>query len=418
MAQTRRFPLAFVSLLMAIGTVVTTHGAHSTDPQVPAAAVGVEARPSDQPNPDRTLKLTVVSKADNSPLPEATVWVRTTGGKIHTWEGNTDDQGHYLVVPPSEATRGFDVMVACAGYVTSGVQGGAGLADYTMELEPAETIGGIVRDEQGQPIEGARVLATAYPFLASWPELYASRNSEGPIATTDGQGRWRSDSLPAKARPEARVRVLLTHSDHIMSELDTTASQARAFSSVQVMKTGLSVSGRVLSPFGRPVPGAMVTVGLRPWAGLGLRPWEGMYLRLTTNADGKFYTGRCLDPLHPKAIVIVQASGLGIGTREIQVTREPPPQVIRLTRRRPIEGRVVDIHGRPLAGAIVISSQSAFDGLLCWDAETDGNGQFVWYDAPTDVTILLSASKPPFIPRRARAIYPGARELIFTLHAP
>ena len=148
----------------------------------------------------------------------------------------------------------------------------------------------------------------------TWPEIYASPDSGCAIATTDAQGRWRSDSLPANSPPKRRVRVLVTHSDHVMTEADTTAAECCAFSSVQVMKTGLSITGTVFSPFGRPVRDAAVVVGLRPWS--GLRPWEGMYLQLATDKDGKFHTGRCIDPLWPKWVLTVQATGLAIAARE------------------------------------------------------------------------------------------------------
>ncbi len=361
--------------------------------------------------------LTVVTKGSHTPVPGATVWVRTAGGRVHSWEGMTDDEGRYAVVPPGKAAHSFDITVACAGYVLSGVRSSVGVTDYTLELEPAETIGGTVRDQQGRPIEGARVFSTTYPAAYLSPEVYHSRNSGLAIATTDAQGRWRSNAVPVDARPDARVRVMVIHSDHIMGEFSATVAKTRAFESEQVMKSGLSISGTVLSPFGRPVPRAAVVVGVQPWA--GLRPWEGMYFRLSTDRNGQFRTGHCIDPSQKKTVLIVQASGLAWAAREIPVVpiAPPQPQIIRLTQRRPIEGRVVDSNGRPVEGAVVASSEYAFNGLLCWDAETDGKGHFVWYEAPTDVKILLNVFKPPFRPARGRAVDPGSREITITMQA-
>ena len=91
--------------------------------------------------------------------------------------------------------------------------------------------------------------------------------------------------------------------------------------------------------------------------------------------------------------------------------------MIRLTRRRPIEGRVVDTQGHALPGAIVTSSIYPFNGLLGWDTLTDNSGRFVWYDAPTDGTLLINIRKEPFQPLSV-TINPQERERTITLYDP
>ncbi len=109
------------------------------------------------------------------------------------------------------------------------------------------------------------MLPSPSEFNTIWPEIYASPNSSLAVATTDAQGHWRANALPEDSGPDATVVVLVTHPDHITSQLRTTAAKARAFSIEQVMKTGVSVSGTVLSPLGRPVPGATVVVTMPQW---------------------------------------------------------------------------------------------------------------------------------------------------------
>jgi peroxiredoxin len=411
MATMQRIALA-LSIAIGAGFVASNDRA---DAPVPARAAGAQQpQQADQPEHDRTLRLQAFSKADGSPLAGATVWVRAARGRIHTWEGTTDDQGRYELVLPGQTMTGFDIVVAHAGvahagYVTRRATGGP-LPNYVVALEESETIGGTVRDEEGHPIEGARVLPTPSESNLIWPEIYASPNSSLAIATTDAQGRWRADALPANAGPAATLMVLVSHRDHITTQLRTTAEKARTFSIEQVMKTGLSVSGTVLSPFGRPVPDASVVVTTPPW--------EGMFLRFTTDKNGQFHSGRCLDPLRTKPVMTVLASGLAMAAREIALTADSPPQVVRLTRRRPIEGQVVDAQGRPVAGAAVSPSQRAFTVMLDWDAETDSDGRFAWRDAPTTGTILLDISKPNYRPVRERAVDSEAREFTITLHHP
>ena len=331
-------------------------------------------------------------------------------GRIHTWEGKTDDRGRYALVLPGQATTRLDIFVAHAGYVMGGVTSVGPRANYTMALERSETIGGIVRDEQGRPIEGARVFPWYFEVDRIWPEIYTSPNSSLAIATTDAQGRWRADALPANAGPDATLMVLVTHPDQIATQLPTTADKARAFSIEQVMKKGVAVSGAVMSPFGRPVEGATVVVTVPPS--------ERMFLRLATDKNGQFHSGRCFDPLRTKPVMTVLVPGLAMAAREIVVRPDGPAQIVRLTGRRPVEGRVVDSQGRPVVGAAVSPSPSTFKGMLDWAAETGPDGRFVWYDAPTTATILLDVSEPSFRPVRERAVDPETGELTITLHHP
>jgi Carboxypeptidase regulatory-like domain len=143
-----------------------------------------------------------------------------------------------------------------------------------------------------------------------------------------------------------------------------------------------------------------------------------MFLRFTTDKNGQFRSSRCFDPLRYKPVLTIQAPGLAMAARAIDVKPDAPPHVVRLTRRRPIEGRVIDVQGRPVVGAAVLTSRNNFQGLLDWEADTDSNGRFVWYDAPSTGAILFDVSKPTFGPVWARAVDPAAGEVTITLRHP
>jgi hypothetical protein len=164
----------------------------------------------------------------------------------------------------------------------------------------------------------------------------------------------------------------------------------------------------VLSPFGRPVRAAAVTVATPPW--------DGTLIRLATDKEGGFRSGHVLDPHWSEVELAVQAPGLAWAVREVPLTPPLSPQVVRLTPRRPLEGRVVDGRGRPLAGAVVSSSWSYFKGLLAWDARADADGRFLWREAPTDGVILVEAFKGSFRSINKSIIRPGADEVTITMH--
>ncbi len=402
------------SLVIAAILPVTALVASGSQPAAPArlSARPKLARSEEVPEPKhvRTVTLEVVGEDDGVSLPGAMVFVRGKGGLTYTWEGATDEQGRFTIVPPSESTLSFNIVVAPVGYDRGYVSTVSQPAPIVVKLKRAEVIGGVVRDAQGRPIEGARVFPRIHRFAQVWPEIEASSNSRCMIATTNADGRWRSDALPVGTRPDAQIRVRVTHPDHEVAEWRTSARQARAFTSEQVMKPGGAISGKVLNPFGRPVRRATVVV-VPP-------PWDSQYLTLTTDEDGRFHSGSRLRPEWRNLVLLVQASGLAWAVHEVAVTPEMPPQVIRLTRRRPLEGRVVDAQGRPVAGVVVASDREFLDGLLGWEAASDEAGRFVWYDAPTTGELCLNVFESGHRATSQTIARPDAGEVTITLPHP
>ncbi len=390
-ARAKWVALVFVSVAQATGLAARGADRASTvDPLAARAELPLLVQ-EPKPKSERVLTLQVLDKTDSSPLRGAVVWVRSMGGRTHTWEGMTEDEGGCVVVPPDGATQGFDIVIAADGYTTA--HGSAGLngnAVFPVKLERAVAIGGLVRDGEGRPIAGARVFPVIYRFSRVWPEIYASPNSDRAIATTDDHGRWRSAALPTWMLGRDIFGVQVSHPEYVTCTFPSTAADARAFSSVQVMKPGVAISGTVLSPFGRPVREATVVASVPPR--------DGVFLRLTTDKDGKFRSSRCVDAGRPGLVLLVQAPGLAWAVHHVAAKGTGiPEQLIRLSRRRALEGRVVDGMGKAIAGAFVWSSRDVYGGLIEWQAETDANGQFVWQEAPIVGKLYLDILQPPFL---------------------
>ena len=401
MMTMKNVALAFaaVSIVIGAGLVANEAQSNTTTAQPPAAPV-VQPKPAEEPKSGRELKLEVIGASDRSPLAGANVWVRFTRGGTRVLQGATDEEGHYSIPLPEDTTYFLTVAVAHPGYVPIGFRwdGPKIPESYTLAMERGSTIGGSVRDEQGRPIEGARVL----------PEIGISMGSEVVGARTDARGRWLSDALADSVGPGVKVELRVTHPDHVTLGQVITAEEARAQATVQVMKTGGSVSGTVLSPTGRPVAGATVVVMYRHG--------DGKFGRLRTGEDGRFRSGRFLDPLWSEVMLTVQAEGFASVLRPLTNTPEIPPQVIKLTQRQPLRGRVVDSQGRPVPGAFVTPTSELGNGELDWEGMTDGEGRFQWLEAPTSGTIQLNVLKPSFRQILGREIDAGAREITLTLH--
>src|SRR5262249_2441054 len=218
----------------------------------PPAAQVPQPGAVETPKPGRILNLEVVSGADNVPLPGALVWIQINWTQPHTSQGQTDNEGHYAIGLPAGVFSWLRIGVVHPGFAPHELlwSGEEPIPDsYTVSLERGVPIGGIVRDEQGRPIAGARV------HLHVWArpprgghEADPDQLNEIAAAVPDDQGRWRPEASPASAAPGVKLDLLTTHPDHIALRQPVTAESLRALAIAGVMKTGRSVGGTVSSP--------------------------------------------------------------------------------------------------------------------------------------------------------------------------
>ena len=176
---------------------------------------------------------------------------------------------------------------------------------------------------------------------------------EVAAAVTDAQGRWESDALTAAEAARREVRLCfefwLTHPDYVAAIPEISIEQARARNSVQTMKRGGSLSGKVAGPDGRPIAGA--------WVVADQNTGNGISAHTETDDTGQFRFGRCLDPQGSPVVLTVLAPGLAAHSRTLLAAADIPAQVIQLdgapTLARP-RGR---LPGPSVAGAVVESTR-------------------------------------------------------------
>lgn len=134
----------------------------------------------------------------------------------------------------------------------------------TLELSPGGSISGIVVDERGLGIEGARVSSTKTGVATmdmesqryQRTERGAFAEADAPEALTDSTGAFTLAGLP-----EAHVRLWVDASEHISSysePVEVRAGQDSAGIEVSLEAIGPdnSIEGVVLDPFGEPLPHA------------------------------------------------------------------------------------------------------------------------------------------------------------------
>jgi len=336
----------------------------------------------------RTVFFHVVDQKTRQPLSGVVlkVWV---DGKI-TRQLTTDESGRMVIPLPEKGFERLTVTARSDGLVPMrvylrhfAVRETEIPRSYTLAMERGTSIGGIVRDEQGRPIEGVTVA-----LYESSPEDRGREalDLDGITARTDAQGRWHLDIIPA-ALDLGHLHFSYSHPEFLSLTAAVNIQpreepeQLRKRSVVTVLRKGITITGRVLDRDGHPIIGASVRLGDRFWLP-----------RTKTEAEGQFRIGNAPTG---KSFLTAQVPGHAPEMKSVDIHAGFLPVEFRLGPGRTISGRVVDALGRPVAGAFVGAFYWRGHQTLVWRANTDSEGQFHWDNAPSD-TVSLSVSKPGY----------------------
>jgi protocatechuate 3,4-dioxygenase beta subunit len=263
-----------------------------------------------------------------------------------------------------------------------------------LHFEPGTTIGGIVRDEAGHPVGGVTVRLHAPPTEYEGTNYVFDLGSP----TTDAQGRWRLDVAP---KDLAGVWGRTNHPHFRQS--DVVAS--RDLDSVTILKTGLTVMGRVIDAASRPLRGARAIVGHDTW---GTNAPTA-----TTNEQGQFTLENCD---RGPTIVTVQAEGFAPRFQDVRIDDRTAPVEFRMTEPGSVlRVRVVDAQGKPMAGAMFGADTWRNHRSIHFRVETGPDGRVAWRSAPRDV-VLYYAGKAEFMWKRDFPLTASDREQTIILY--
>ena len=267
-------------------------------------------------------------------LPGALVWVAYRRGRArlarHDRRAKDATRSRYRPGRPLSSRSSSPIPASrrssCDGMVEEPIP-----ESYTVALDRGVPIGGTVRatSKGGRSRGRGCTCRSGRPRRVGGRERYPGPESEVAAAVTDDQGRWRSEALPASAGPGVRLELVTTHPDHVGLKQSVTAEALRAFAAAGVMKTGRSLSGTVLSPTGRPVAGATVIVQSRSdrktLRRIRIRPGRAVPHRAVHRPDlERIHDGRSRPMDSPRFAQL------------LLVPPEIPPQVVRLSPRRPV----------------------------------------------------------------------------------
>lgn len=379
--------------------------------------------PKDADTNEFTMRVKVVDAVSGQPLPGAAVMV-PMGMPTHDrpstneWLFPADGQGVAVVRAPAAAVafNYFVLSVSNAGYSLKNISWQSPQqnrervdavrrivpAEHTVRMERWQTIGGFVKDERGQPIEGIRIVASgtgaaAYSYAddGAAREYSALNREEKNAAVSDARGFWRYDQFP---RDMVRFSIDAIRPDRSQMRFVTPSHDARfptepgelvemaallATNAVLQLKEGVTIRGVVVDEAGKPIAGALVME--RSGDSLG-----NQILVTTNDARGRFELPHRTGMQY---LLTASAAGYSIQSTGVTVSAESPELKIVLSIAQPLRLRLVDEKGEPVAGAMVSAPEYRNRGHLQeWHDKSDAGGRVVWTNAPRQILSIAVAT--------------------------
>lgn len=388
-----------------------------------AAQVQFPELPKGADTNEFTMRVKVVDAVSGRPLPNSAVQIPNLMPMperpvFHEWQFFTDDQGvtTLRMIGAAVAFNYFALSVSNAGYPSRSVAWqapqvsqaqpgsirGALPAEYTFRLERGVTIGGVVKDERGQPVAGITVVpwgtgagAFNYGNDRREREYSALNRDDTKGAVTDARGLWRFADFPtdiARAtldlvRPDGSRMMFITPNPdpRFPTEPGEPVEMAalRATNAVMVLKEGVAIRGVVVDESGKPVAGAVV----RERAG---NTWNMPIFATTNDARGRFEFPHRTGVQY---IITAEAEGYALNSVVVTATPDLPETKVVLPAARPLRLRVVGEKEEPVVGAVVSAPEYRNRGhLVTWKGTTDAEGRVTWNAAPLQPLSLAIAS--------------------------
>jgi uncharacterized GH25 family protein len=261
-------------------------------------------------------------------------------------------------------------------------------AQYTIRLEAGSDIGGLVCDEQGRAVSGARVEIRGVtvpkkedPYEPTPLEYSFYNTMFGQCPLTDAHGQWRCPHFP---REIEMVEVCVVRPDNSCARFHTEIKAGFVYPGGELIKLEDLRRGacKLVMKEGVTVRGIATDLAGKPLAGIALEELDGRHhskplARLVTGPDGRFEL-----PNRDPHQIILKATGPGLASNPAVVDIRPGLGEVRIAMSpaKPLRVRVLDESGKPIHNAnINLQNQ-----LAPWEAKTDRNGRAEWKEAPAD----------------------------------
>jgi hypothetical protein len=290
----------------------------------------------------------------------------------------TDTEGRLALDIPT-ASPHFDIFITIPGYGpywagwSSEVHADPIPPQFTAELEPAWSVGGIVVDAAGKAVEGVRVNPSIE--FKKRPEV-TRQLGVGTALTTDAKGKWRFDSVPASL---GEVHVEIDHAGFMpirrfLTRREFGIERGQEAAAKLTLEHGLTITGKVTDDAGTPIAGALVRT-----------KFLNEIREARSGGDGVYRLVGC----EPRsARIVVSAKGRATDMKELTVEPGMRPVDFALKPGGTVRIRVLDERGNAIPKARIFFQQwrgrfeyFEFDHISQY---ADSNGRWIWHEAPVD----------------------------------
>ena len=364
----------------------TARAEKAPDPAATRPTPASGSAPAEKPS----LDFRVVDKDTGKPLGDVALRVRVNDA-VRTV--TTDKDGRYRVELDNRHPSILSIRVYKPTFVPMVVgwdeeSDPAGVPEsYTFKLETGSPIGGVVRNENGQPVEGVTGLV-----MTGQNDGRDRYNLWDYPVKTDAEGRWVCEAFPRKT---GNIQVKFEHPDYAATAITyqdsgDTVELLRKRTHVTVMRKPPVLTGRVLDEKGSPLAGAIVGMRTNTVS-------DKESKRVTTNDKGEFrlvYTGALQS--FTSLLLTATFKDRAPDRKWVPLNEPIKPLEFQLGLGRTIRGRITDMADKPLADVAVAVKEWRGFHPLDWRAQTDNDGRFTWKNAPTD-GVVLSARKSGYV---------------------
>ncbi len=252
-------------------------------------------------------------------------------------------------------------------------------SDFTLKMEKAQSIGGVVRNDGGQPVEGAKVVLIIRGSSMGGVAQEVFNDIWERRVTTDKDGKWHFDEAPSDLRP---LQVTLEHPDYVSDEEIVSRPSDAQFknqTALLILHRGTPVDGTVTDESGKPISGVDVVFGE---AGSD----STSYPSTQTSAAGHFHFGGLSikgRPL-PSRILTFTSDNYAPEMVEFEPSAGSLTLDVQLKPGKQLRLRLIDQQGHPIKDVTLVADhwrghrpfgrirfQSDNDGLIVWDHAPD-----------------------------------------------
>lgn len=368
-------PSIALAIAAALGFILTQKVPADDSPATPRPFELLVASPQGKPIPQAPIELR------GNPLPAEEQITRGTFVRKHSFGIiiATDADGKLGVNLPAKQGH-FNASMSIPGYApywaawSNGANSELIPETFTAELDAAWSVGGIIVNESGRPIEGVRVRPSVR-FKKRAGDMQDL--GVGTTVMTDAEGKWRYDCVPMS---KESVFVEINHTGFKPDRRSLARGEfgiglGQPPTAKIALDRGLSVVGTVTDTDGNPIVGATIRTKLLN------------DIRETQTNELGTYRLSGLEPA--QARIVVFAKGKATDMQEVRIEPDMEPLDFRMSPGGTVRIRVLDMQGRPVPKARIFFqrwrgrfSYFEFNHISQY---ADDHGLWVWNEAPLDM---------------------------------